>query len=214
MLEPITIQSQAGTPEQLLLLFHGVGSAPQDMVPLGRLLATEFPRAAVISVPSPDASDMGSGYQWFSVHGITEDNRAQRIADTMPRFVDIIRRLQKCTGATPDQTVLIGFSQGAIMALASSQTSEQLAGRIVAIAGRFARPPEKAPIATTLHFIHGDRDPVVPYSHTVRAAERLVRLGADVTSDVISGLDHGINRHAADRLIERLKQERGQSTAT
>ena len=44
--------------------------------------------------------------------------------------------------------------------------------------------------------------------------ERPVRLGADVTFDVIPGLDHGINREAADRLVERLKQERGQSTAT
>jgi phospholipase/carboxylesterase len=61
MLEPIAIQSQAGGPEQLFFLFHGVGSTPQDMVPLGRLLATEFPRAAVISVPSPDISDIGSG---------------------------------------------------------------------------------------------------------------------------------------------------------
>jgi phospholipase/carboxylesterase len=96
------------------------------------------------------------------------------------------------------------------MALASTQTSEQLAGRIVSIAG-FARPPEKAPIATTLHIIHGDRDSVVPYSHTASAAERLVRLRAEVTSEVISRLDHGINREAADRLIERLKQERGRA---
>ena len=84
MLDSIAVQSQADAPERLFLLFHGVGSTPQDMVPLGRLLATEFPRAAVISVPSPDINDMGSGYQWFSVRGITEDNRPQRIADAMP----------------------------------------------------------------------------------------------------------------------------------
>jgi len=212
MPDPIAIQSQAGTPERLFLLFHGVGSTPQDMVPLGQLLATEFPRATVISVPSPDRSDMGSGYQWFSVRGITEDSRPQRIAEAMPGFVATVRRLQQDTGATPAQTVLVGFSQGAIMALASTQTSEHLAGSVVAIAGRFARLPEQVP-AATLHFIHGERDPVVSYSHTVSAAEQLVRLGADVTVDLIPHLDHGINREATDRLVARLRQERGSGSA-
>jgi len=39
----------------------------------------------------------------------------------------------------------------------------------------------------------------------VNAAERLVRLGADVTADVIPFLGHGTNDEAEDLLIERLK---------
>jgi phospholipase/carboxylesterase len=205
MPDPIVIQSPSRTPEQLFLLFHGVGSTPENMVPLGQLLAAEFRDAAVISVPSPDISDMGSGYQWFSVRGINEDNRVQRIADTMPRFVETIKSLQKATGTTAAQTVLVGFSQGAIMALESTQSTEPLARRTVAFAGRFARLPERAPVSTTLHFIHGTSDPVIPCSHTVKATERLTRLGAAVTTDVIPGLGHGINQEAADRLVERLK---------
>jgi len=205
MRDPIIVQMPHGAPEQLILLFHGVGSTPQGLVPMGKRLAVEFPQAAIISVPSPDPCDLGAGLQWFSVRGITEDNRAQRIADTMPRFVERIRGLQQATGTTPTQTALIGFSQGAIMALESTQIDAHLAGRVVSIAGRFAQPPEQAPALTTLHFIHGKSDPVIPYSHTVNAAERLVRLGADVTADVIPFLGHGTNDEAEDLLIERLK---------
>jgi phospholipase/carboxylesterase len=205
MSDHLIVQMPDGAPAQLILLFHGVGSTPDNMRPLGERLAAAFPQAAVINVPGPDACDMGTGLQWFSVRDITEINRAQRVAETMPRFVDCIHNLQKATGTTPTQTALIGFSQGAIMALEATQLAEPLAGRVVALAGRFAQPPEKAPPSTTLHFIHGKSDPVIPYSHTVTAAERLIRLGADVTADVIPFLGHGLSGEVEDLLIERLQ---------
>jgi phospholipase/carboxylesterase len=169
--------------------------------------AADFPTATVISVSGPDVGDMGSGYQWFSVRGITKENRPQRIASAMPRFVETIRSLQKVTGTTPAQTVLIGFSQGAIIALVSTQTEQDLAGRVVAFAGRFARLPERAPVSVKLHVIHGNGDTVVPYHHSVTAAERLVQLGAKVTVDIIPHLAHGIDQQAVDRLVVRLRDK-------
>ena len=54
---------------ELLLLFHGVGSSAEDLRPLGQMLAERRPLAWVVSVRSPDASDLGQGWQWFSVQG-------------------------------------------------------------------------------------------------------------------------------------------------
>jgi phospholipase/carboxylesterase len=206
----LAVQRPAGAPQQLILLFHGVGSTPQNMEPLGRRLAAEFPQAAVVCIAGPDRCDLGAGHQWFSVQGITEENRVPRIAATLPRFVERVRAWQQQTGATEAQTALIGFSQGAIMALASTQADparhgSPLAGRVVSIAGRFATPPEHAPAQTTLHFIHGKSDAVIPYAHTVTAAERLIRLGGDVTADVIPFLGHAVDQSVLDLVIERLK---------
>ena len=39
--------------EQLVLIFHGVGSSAQDLAPLGRALAQACPGAAVVSVQAP-----------------------------------------------------------------------------------------------------------------------------------------------------------------
>jgi phospholipase/carboxylesterase len=205
MRDPIQIQIPEGAANRLILLFHGVGSTPESMVPLGARIGREFPEASVVSVPSPDASDMGTGFQWFSVRGITEDNRVGRIAATIPRFIHCIRGLQEATGITPAQTVLIGFSQGAIMALEATQLDELVAGRVVSIAGRFASPPTRAPVAATLHFIHGTNDPVIAYGYAVTAAERLVQLGADVTIDIVPHLAHGISPDAIELLVGRLK---------
>ena len=201
--DALVLNTPIGHADQLILLFHGVGATPDDMAPFGRRLAAEFPRAAIVSVAG--RQPVGMGYQWFSVAGITEDNRPARIADAMPAFVATVNEWQARTGVTPHATALIGFSQGAIMALESTRLEPTLGSRVVALSGRFAGPVDHAPPATTLHFIHGKQDSAIHYGHTVRAAERLIQLGADVTADVIPYLGHQVTSEVEALAIERLK---------
>ena len=56
-----------------------------------------------------------------------------------------------------------------------------------------------------LHFIHGKHDPVMPYAHTVRAAEMLIQQGADVTADVIPFLEHAVTPEVLELVVERLQ---------
>jgi phospholipase/carboxylesterase len=79
------------------------------------------------------------------------------------------------------------------------------AGRIVSIAGRFAAVPESAPASIVFHFIHGAQDQVMPAQQAVDAAEKLGRLGASVTLDVVPGLGHAVDARVASILVERLK---------
>ena len=74
MSEAIIIQSPT-VPVRMALLFHGGGSTPESLVPLGRRIAATMPGSLVISVPSAESYDVGNGFQWFSVRGVTENNR-------------------------------------------------------------------------------------------------------------------------------------------
>lgn len=201
----IIVAQPEGHAEQLLLLFHGVGADAQDLVPLGQQLAAAFPRAWIVSVQAPERSDFGQGYQWFSVNGVTEANRAGRVALALPAFLEVVRHWQNLAHVGVGQTALIGFSQGAIMALESTRDRTPVAGRVVSIAGRFAQLPRERAAGTTLHFLHGKNDTVMPYALTVTAAKHLVALGGEVTADVLPFLGHGINAELVDLLIERLK---------
>jgi phospholipase/carboxylesterase len=205
------IQQPTGTAEQLILLFHGVGANAQNMAPLGQRLANEFPNAFVVSVDSPQASDLGPGRQWFSVRGVTEENRTARVEAAMPGFQATVRHWQGVAKVGVEGTTLVGFSQGAIMALESTQQSQILAGRVIAIAGRFAQPPRSAPPETTLHLIHGEQDPVIPPASSIDAARRLEGLGAEVTTDLIPMLGHAIDSRVLERIIERMRK-RARST--
>ena len=205
MNESLIIQAPDTAPAQLFLLFHGVGADARDLVPLGEFLAEEFPQALIVSVIGSEAADLGFGRQWFSIRDITEDNRPSRVAAALPAFLDVIRHWQAESGVSPAGTALIGFSQGAIMALASMTESNPLAGRVVAIAGRFASLPERISSEQTLHLIHGKADPVIPYTHSLAAAEHLIELGGDLTADVLPFVGHEINPEVVELLLKRLK---------
>ena len=203
---PIFVQVPS-VPRRLIALFHGVGSDAPDLVPVGQWLARAFPDAAVVSVPGPFASDLGRGRQWFSVLGITEDSRPGRVAEALPSFRAAVQALQERLGLGPAQTALVGFSQGAIMALESSRAGMGLAGRIVSLSGRYTQLPasaDEAPAATAISFIHGQQDGVIPAVHAEQAAQRLEALGAKVTLDVLPDTQHEITAETARLLVERL----------
>lgn len=69
------VQSPDKPAQQLLLLFHGVGDNPVAMGEIGSWFAPLFPDALVVSVGGAEPSGNPAGRQWFSVQGITEDNR-------------------------------------------------------------------------------------------------------------------------------------------
>ncbi|MGO1297401.1 MAG: esterase [Vibrio sp.] len=204
---PALVLQRPSITERLILMFHGVGATPQSLAPLGERLATQFANAAVISVQAPDKSDFGQGFQWFSVHGVTEENRLAKIQETMPRFTSTIQSWQQEFNVTAEQTVLIGFSQGAIMALSLTQTNqESLASQVISLSGRFAHTPTIAPTNTTIHFLHGDQDPVIAYQFAQQAYYALKDLGADTSFELIPDLVHSINQKQADLIVNYLQR--------
>ena len=205
--EALIIQRPAGPARQLVLLFHGVGADETDLRPVGDRLAREYPEALVASLRAPHRGTSGSGYQWFAIEGIDDASRIERVAAEMPEFVARIRQWQIETGLGPEATVLIGFSQGAIMALeaATQAGDDALAGRVVALSGRYAQLPTAPLAATTVFMIHGKTDPVMHYGYTVGAAQHLVALDADIVADVIPGLGHLIDAEVLDLLVQRLR---------
>jgi phospholipase/carboxylesterase len=180
--------------KELVLLLHGVGASARDLVPLARLVAERQTHAMVVSVDAPAASDFGSGRQWFSVQGISEASRPGRIAKAMPQFQKTVEGWQSEAGVAARGTTLIGFSQGAIMALESTQVDPALASRIVSLSGRFATAVRRVPGGVAIHLIHGGQDGVVGTEYSVQAASQLRQLGAQVTLDVVPGLGHGIDK--------------------
>lgn len=185
---------------RLVLMFHGIGADPANLVPLGQALAQSLPDAWIVSVQSPFASDLRKGWQWFSINGITEESRPGRIAAVMPLFKETVLGWQQRTGIPAHRTALIGFSQGSNMALASTQEQPMLARQVFSIAGRFAMPPTRGHQDQCVHLLHGDRDPIMATSHSVEGAAQLWALDLKVTLDVFPDLAHAIDGRVVDKI--------------
>ncbi len=192
--------------DQLFILLHGVGSSSADLLPLANKIRLAFPNAAFMLPDGTFPFDGGgSGRQWFSISGITEENRVSRLADALAPLHALIRDAQNRFKVMQPDTALLGFSQGAIMALEYSVLHDGSVGRALAFSGRFAKLPEKAPELTTLHLLHGEDDPVIPAAHAIAAYERLMQLQGDATLDIASSVGHEIHPALSDRAIYRLQ---------
>ncbi|EHR71944.1 putative esterase [Burkholderiales bacterium JOSHI_001] len=192
-LEWLPADAHGQPPEQLILLLHGVGASAQGMAPLAQFFRQNFPRAAIVAADGFDPFDMAPvGRQWFSVQGVDEVNRVERVAAVLPRLSAWVKATQDRLRVGPAATALVGFSQGAILALELVSQHDGLAGRVLAFAGRYAQLPMHAPQATTLHLFHGEADAVIPVQHARTAIERLAARHGDATLDIASGVGHEI----------------------
>ena len=192
--------------KQLFILLHGVGARSSDLVPLANKLRHVFPGAAFLLPDGTFPFDGGgNGRQWFSISGVTEENRASRVAGAIPALHALVRHAQDRFKILQSDTALVGFSQGAIMALEFSVVHDGHVGRVLAFSGRFAKLPEKAPELTTLHLLHGEDDPVIPVEHAYAAYERLMDLNGDATLDVASSVGHEIHAALTERAIYRMQ---------
>lgn len=200
------LPADGSRPEQLMLLLHGVGSDGANMASLAQVLRAEYPQAAILAPDAPHPFDGGSrGRQFFSVQGITEDNRADRVAMALGPLLRWVRAQQHRLLVPPVATALVGFSQGAILSLEAALAADGIAGRVLAFSGRFVALPRTAPRYTTLHFFHGSADPVINAAHTQMALDALQALQGDATMDIAQGVGHELHPALVERAIWRLR---------
>lgn len=157
--------AQAEGEHPLLVLLHGYGSDEIDLMGLAPYLD---PRFQVISVRAPQALEMG-GYAWFALQftpfGLVLDHaQAQESRRQLEAWLEVI-----VTGPGVDRSrvFLLGFSQGAGMALGAALHRPELVAGVAFLSGLVV--PQMIPAgdleklcALSVLMTHGRQDPLIP----------------------------------------------------
>ena len=215
---PARIEPSLRQPARHLFVFlHASGADARSMIPAAFKYQGRFPSAALVvpsgfarygkDVKGSNGRGADSGQQWFSTSGLTDDNRMARIAEILPRIEQLVRREQTNHRVSSERTVLIGYSQGATVALEAVKAFPELAGAVVAYSARFARLPQAGTrMDSRIHLVHGEYDSVVSRVYAERAERALAGLHVPVTLDIIQDLGHALTHEAICRGSLRLLQ--------
>jgi phospholipase/carboxylesterase len=168
-----------GDPAPAVVVLHGLGADEGDL-----LGAVDVPDVChLLSVRAPDPH--GPGFSWFEFEGpdpadatpVAADVRRSR--EVFDAFVaDAVERY----GLDAGRVGLFGFSQGAVLGLASLVERPDRYAWCVASHGFYPDACDPAdPVDRPVLVTAGEHDAVVPPERGADAADRLRSVGCDVT---------------------------------
>lgn len=203
---------EPGKAHALVIFLHGYGADGADLLGLADYMAPHLPGTAFLAPDAPEPC-VGNpfGRQWFPIPWIDGSDEAAaeqgllQAATDLNGFIDN-HLLQE--ELEPSSLALVGFSQGAMMALQVAPRRDRAIAGIVAISGQLLMPErleKEARVWPPILLIHGDRDPVVPFENLALSGGRLKSAGFETESHVMRGMEHGISADGAGAAISFLK---------
>jgi phospholipase/carboxylesterase len=182
-----------------VVFLHGYGADGADLLGLSDALAPHLPSTLFLAPDAPEpCAGNPFGFQWFPIPWLDGSSEAAagaglaRAAADLDAFLD--ERLAEA-GLADGAMALIGFSQGAMMALQVAPRRAAACAGVVAISGRLLAPERlaaEAVVRPPVLVVHGDEDPVVPFAAMAEAGQALAAAGFDTYGQVMRGTVHGI----------------------
>lgn len=195
---PRLLPLSGSKPNALVILIHGYGSNGDDLISLARMIQPALPDAAFVAPNAPSQMPrMAAAYQWWPIETFSMAERAAGAAAAAPVLDAFITHEREAAGLPSDRILLVGFSQGTMMALhVGLRRPEPVAG-IVGISGMLVAP-ERLPAEITSRppvlLIHGTEDDIVPFRSMDLAATALTAAGVGVDTHVSPGVGHSVGQ--------------------
>ena len=196
--EPSRPSPGGNTP--VLMLLHGYGSNESDLMGLAPYLD---PRLLIVSARAPHPLDFG-GYAWFPIEfserGITlqYDQAKEALSLIQELVAEVKRRFE------PGPVLLLGFSQGATMALSAALEEPEAFDGVAFLSGICV--PEMIPAAVDgsmdrlpVLMTHGRHDMVVPIQQGRASRALMERLPLDLRYEEYD-MGHEINQACLEDL--------------
>ena len=178
--------------EVVIILLHGRGGSGKDMLGLGRELATNRPKVALLA---PQAA----GDTWYP----------QRFLEPLAQNEPFLTAALGVVAETIDEALvghlarerilLVGFSQGGCLALEFAVRHPHRYGAVVGLSGAVIGPPgQKRDLTGSLRgtpvFLGcGDMDPHIPVASVRESAALFRQLEAEVVERIYPQMPHTVN---------------------
>ena len=184
-----------GQARAAMVMVHGRGATAEDILEL----AVELNRPGFVYL-APQAANNS----WYPQSFLAPlSSNEPWLSSALATLGTVLQRVEE-GGIPRERTILLGFSQGACLALEFAARHAQRYGGIVALSGGLIGPdgtPRDYPgsLAGTPVFLGcSDRDFHIPKERVQQSAEVFRRLGGDVTMRLYPNMEHTVNQDEID----------------
>jgi phospholipase/carboxylesterase len=188
------IAPRRGRATALVVLLHGYGANGDDLIALAEGWRTRLSAAAFVAPNAPaPIPGMDGALQWFPLTLRDPHEYWRGVVAARPAIDQFIDQELVRLGLGPDRLVLVGFSQGTMLALHVALRRAPAA--VIGYSGLLAGPErfEEIKAAFPILLVHGEADDLIPVEALHVAREQLAAAGLRVEWHVRPGLGHGID---------------------
>ncbi len=197
--------------KRMMVVLHGASNSSQEMLPFARLWGPYFPDTVFV-FPNGVLSDIDGSYKWYKRHENSMDVDVTGVYQAGHAMLGFIHVMQERYRVSPEDTGVVGFSQGGSVALQVAMGAPDKLWGVASYAGiLFAESEEKRKSAQTLSvnerfenldipdfqtpvlLVQGSKDKVIAPQHFEFARDALLAHKRDVSTALIKGLDHDMN---------------------
>jgi predicted esterase len=187
LMEGAPLETAAGA----LIAIHGRGGGAEDIIALAREIAPPN-----VTIVAPQAA----GNTWYPYPFLAPTERNEPYLSSALRTVaDLVAQVGE-HGIPPEQIAVMGFSQGACLALEAAARNARRYAAVIGFSGGLIGPPGTSfdfagSLDGTPVFLGcSDVDPHIPKERVEESAVALNRLGAAVDVRLYPGMSHTVNR--------------------
>ncbi|MEB3701793.1 Putative hydrolase [Candidatus Bealeia paramacronuclearis] len=195
--------AQGTTPQGLVVIFHGYGASGDNLISLAHEWHQDFPTLDFIAPNGIEAWEGGipGGYQWFSLIDRSLKRIEKSLDELRPTIISFLdAELQKRNLAYKD-LILVGFSQGAMLALDLGLHGQNPPAGVIAYSGGYISTKDIDQKNVPVLLIHGTDDSVLPPENSHASHVLLKDAGVASQLHILENLDHAID-HRGLRLGE------------
>lgn len=196
--------------KQIIILLHGYGSDGNDMRGLGEYWAHELPDIIYAAPDAHEVCEAGFGYQWFSLMSAAEQGLEVLLTSARNQIDQTLAKIFSDHAIDPnqDKVVLVGFSQGTMVALDLLLRNQFPNLILIGFSGRIASPqPWEVSAEARILLIHGAEDDVVPCEQSEWACLQLQSYGIACQYISQPGVEHTITVKGIDIATRFLKAQ-------
>ena len=194
---PSVPPASGGRPRQLVLLLHGIGANGHDLISLADSWKEVLPDAEFFSPHGFERYDwdtFGGGRQWFSLYTDSTADLLNNIQQAYKNFTSSLDTVLRQRGLKDKDLALVGFSQGAMLALYTGLRRREPCGAVASFSGLLIESDDEWGFSKPPVFLaHGQEDTTVPFSSLEKAETLLKEKGVQVSTLARPELAHGID---------------------